>query len=117
MRKGRLAGVSLRNLLHRLLASGSALCVSVRNLVALGPAVCRDPPDGDAALSCHDAGADLNGRHREALDRAQGVVPHSRDGGRGVDENGLLAAALLLIEGAESPVDGKGLGIEELYMG
>ena len=118
VRKGCLRGVSLRYGLHRFLPGGRTLCISVRHLVAGSPTVCWDPSDGDAVVVGCDAGADLNGRHREALARAQGVVPHSRDGGRGVDENGLLAAALLLsIEGVESPVDGKGLGIEELYMG
>ena len=41
---------------------GRTLCVSVRHLVAGGPTVCWDTPDGDAVVVGDDAVADLDGR-------------------------------------------------------
>ena len=67
VRKGRLNGVSLEYGLHRLLPSGHTLCVSVRHLVAGGPTVRWDPPDGDAVVVGDDAAVNLDGRYRKTL--------------------------------------------------
>ena len=85
-----------RKLLHRGVAGGRPLCKLVGRLVAAGPTMCWDPPDGDIVVSCEDARADFDGRHLEALARAEAVVPHSVDGGGGADEHRVPVPALLL---------------------
>ena len=55
VREGRLRGVSLWEALHRLLTRGCTLGASVCHLVAGGPAVPRDPSDGDFIEPCEDA--------------------------------------------------------------
>ena len=51
VRQGHIVRVSLRYLLHWILAGGRTLCISVCHLVAGCPAVRRDPPNGGVVVS------------------------------------------------------------------
>ena len=56
-----------------------------------------DPANGDLIPSGVNAVADLDGRRRETLGRAQGVCSHPLDSGGGIGENGEAAPCSLLL--------------------
>ena len=89
----------------------------IRLLIACCPAVCGDPANGHLVVPGENPDTDLHCRDGKTLAWAQGVGPHSVDGGGQVDEGRIVVAALLtLVHDAERLVDGENLSVEDLLV-
>ena len=77
-----------------------------------------DPANRDRVVVGLDPPTYFHCRYGEALTRSNGVGSYSVDGGGGVDEDSILASALLaLFDDAECLVDGENLCIEDFLVG